>query len=266
MYYTSGINSTAVQGGLHEGGCYMLERDWPPGDRVAWPFYIVCDVSESMHGKRMRRAGDLTPYEAMQEALLELVDFADQNVEAADIAHLSLLTFADEAEVALPLRKMSDGLEIGTLPKGIYTNYAKIFATLCDVIDTDLRQLEGRNLMVKRPTVFFITDGQPVEDGKEQPRELWEPPLRRLHSFSATRPEGRNVHIAVIALGFEGANSQTLQMVAKTPGVACIAEAGVASPHELMSKLMTSILDSVTNSAVAGDLVFSPPRGMALCD
>jgi uncharacterized protein YegL len=243
----------------------MPERGMPSGGRVAWPFYVVCDVSESMHGKPMGRADEPTPYEAMQEALLELVDFAEGHVEAGDIAHLGVLTFADDTDVVLPLRKMSDGCEIGQLPKGLFTNYAQLFTKLSDVIDADLRRLGSLYRKVMRPVVFFITDGQPVVDGIDQPREVWEPPLRRLHAFSAPRPEGRGVPIAVVALGFEGTNRENLRMVAKAPGVACVATAGVASPHELMSDLLTSILDSVTNSAVEGNFIFVPPRGMSLC-
>jgi uncharacterized protein YegL len=243
----------------------MRERGFSVGDRVVWPFYVVCDVSESMHGKHFGRADERTPYEAMQEALLELVDFPDEHVEVADIAHLGLLTFSDDAQVVQHLRKMSDGVEIGPLPKGKYTNYAQMFTTLNDVIGTDLGLLQSRAIIVKRPVVFFITDGQPCVAGREQPRNEWEPPLRRLHGFSAPRPEGRGVPIAVVALGFNGANREILRSVAKPPGVACVAEAGVASPHELMRELLTSILDSVTNSTVQGEFVFAPPRGMTLC-
>lgn len=231
-------------------------------DRVAWPFYIVCDVSASMHS---RRIGIKTPYDAMQEALVHLINFADDNIEVSQIAHLGLLTFADDAQVVLPLRKMSDGFQIGQLPKGMYTNYARAFTTLNAVIDADLKRLEGSDLEVKRPVVFFITDGQPVVDAKEQPREVWEPPLRRLHAFSAWRPEGREVPIAVIALGFEGTNTENLRLVSKSPGVACVAEAGVASPHDLMSALLKSILTSITVSTAEGEFSFVPPRGMTLC-
>jgi uncharacterized protein YegL len=165
----------------------------------------------------------------------------------------------------LPLKKMSDGFHIGPLPKGTYTNYAKAFTTLNVVIDADLQRLEGSDLEVKRPVVFFITDGQPVVDGNEQPREAWEPPLRRLHAFSAWRPEGRAVPIAVIALGFEGTNTENLRLVSKAPGVACVAEVGVASPHDLMSSLLKSILTSITVSTAEGEFSFVPPRGMTLC-
>jgi uncharacterized protein YegL len=239
-------------------------EDWgmSSGDRVAWPFYVVCDVSASMHSKKI---GYKTPYDAMQEALVELINFADENIEVSQIAHLGLLTFADETEVALPLRKMSEGVRIGPLRKGTYTNYAKLFTALSDVIEVDLRRLEGGNLEVKRPVVFFITDGQPVEDGRAQPREVWEPPLRRLHAFCASRPESQDVPIAVIALGFEGTNTENLRRVSKSPGVACVAEAGVASPHDLMSALLKSILVSITNSTVEGDFSFTPPPGMTLC-
>ncbi len=233
--------------------------------RVAWPFYIVCDVSQSMHGRREQYRGGLTPYEAMQEALLELVDFCDDHVEVADIAHLGIVTFADDTDIVLPLRKMSDGVQVGQLPKGMFTDYVKLFTTLSDVVGADISQLESRRLKVKRPVVFFITDGRPEVDGGPQPRESWQPPLLRLQALTAARFGGSGVRIAVVALGFAGTDCENLQLVAQSPGIACVAEAGVASPHELMSDLLTSILNSVTNSTAEGDLVFTPPRGMKLC-
>lgn len=234
------------------------------GERAAWPFYIVCDVSASMHGKPIDRPDEPTPYEAMLESLHELVDFAEENVQAADLAHLGLLTFADDAEVVLPIRRVRDGISLETLPKGNFTNYEKVFAKLADVVDADIKRLQSSNLTVKRPAVFFITDGWPEVDGRPQPRELWEPPLRKLHALAAPR-DRRDVPVAVVALGFEGADVGNLRLIAQAPGVACIAEAGVASPYELMSSLFTAILVSVTKSTAEGDLVFSPPRGMKLC-
>lgn len=218
-----------------------------------------------MHNRRKGREEEPTPYEAMHEALLELVDFADEHVEVADIAHLGLITFADDAHVVLPLQKMSDGVGFGTLPKGTYTDYAKVFAALADLVGADIIRLESRNLRVKRPVVFFITDGRPEVDGNPQPHALWREALVRMHALSAARPGGRGVPIAVVALGFAGTNCQNLQLVAQAPGVACIAEPGVASPHELMSELLASILNSVADSTADGDLVFVPPRGMKLC-
>jgi uncharacterized protein YegL len=232
----------------------------------AWPFYIVCDVSASMRNQNGRRQGELTPFEAMEDALNELVDFAEDHVVASDIAHLGLITFADDPEVVWPLRRLSEGVSVGSLPKGMYTNYAKVFSMLSDVVEADLQRLVKSNLTVKRPTVFFITDGKPQVSGGSQPRELWEPPLRRLHSFAAPRTGKQDVAIAVIALGFEGADCEILRTVANEPGVAFIAEAGVASTNELMAQLISSILDSVVNTLIEGDVVFSPPRGLKLCE
>lgn len=240
----------------------MSEWGTPLSERVAWPFYVVCDVSESMWGLQ---TSTMSPFEAMQEALLELADFPDDHIEVSDIAHLGVLTFADDTEVVQPLSKMSDKFNVGKLPQGRYTNYARLFSTLTDVVTADLHRLESRNLWVKRPVVFIITDGQPVVNGWNQPREQWEPALRRLHALGASRPEGQSRSIAVVALGFREADGEILKTVAKSPGVACIAEAGVASPHELMKGLLDSILISITTTTAEGTLDFKIPRGMTLC-
>jgi uncharacterized protein YegL len=236
-----------------------------PEEQVAWPFYIVCDVSESMHRKAGGSGSELTPFEAMQEALLELVDFCVDHVEAADIAHLGVITFADDAEIIRDLRKLSDGPEVGQLPKGTYTNYVNLFTRLSDVVAGDISRLESRRLRVKRPVVFFITDGRPEVNRKPQPPESWQAPLRRLQALTVSRAGKSDLRVAMVALGFEGTDCGNLRLIAQSPGIACIAEAGVATPHELMSNLLTSILNSVTQSVAEGELVFIPPRGMKLC-
>ena len=238
----------------------------PEEERVAWPFYIVCDVSESMHKPYAKQNSELTPYEAMQEALHELVDFCEDHLAVADIAHLGVLTFADETDVAIPLRKMSDGVPVRQLPKGKYTNYANVFTTLSEVVAADISELESRYQKLKRPAVFFITDGMPVVDGESQPTESWLGPLRRLHALTAARQGKEDVRIAVVALGFAGANCENLRLVAQAPGIACVAEAGIASLHELMVSLIESIFVSMVDSAAGGDLVYTPPPGMKLCE
>ena len=223
----------------------------------AWPFYIVCDVSASMRNQNGRRQGELTPFEAMEDALNELVDFAEDHVVHRDIAHLGLITFADDPEVVWPLRRLSEACCRQPAEGNVY-QLREVFSMLSDVVEADLQRLVQSNLTVKRPTVFFITDGKPQVAGGSQPRESREPPLRRLHSFAAPRTGKQDVAIAVIALGFEGADCEILRTVANEPGVAFIAEAGVASTNELMAQLISSILDSVVNTLDRGGCRLQP--------
>jgi uncharacterized protein YegL len=241
-----------------------MERNVSSVGRWAWPFYIVCDVSASMH-RKVVPPGELTPYEAMHEALHELVDFAQDYVIAADIAHIALVTFADDAQVQRSLRRLGDGFEVGTLPKGMYTDYAKVFAKLNELLEEDLPRLESEYQKVKRPAVFFITDGKPTVGGISQPSAEWRPPLDRLHSFAASRPTGEDAKIAVVALGFEDADCKILRQVAKEPGIAAIADAGAVSTRELMQQLIGVILDTASKTVAEGDFSFSVPDGMKLC-
>jgi uncharacterized protein YegL len=237
-----------------------------PEEYAAWPFYIVCDVSQSMHRPRGGEQNESTPYQAMRDSVLALVDFTIDHVEASDIAHLGVVTFADDTDIIRPLCKLNDEPAVKPLPKGIYTNYVKVFTKLSEVVAADIARLESRRLKVKRPVVFFITDGYPEVDGQPQPRESWQEPLRRLQALTAFRPDEPHLPIAMVALGFEGTDCGNLRLIAQWPGIACIAEPGIATTHELMSKLLTSILNSVTQSVAEGDLVFIPPLGMRLCE
>lgn len=232
---------------------------------IVWPFYIVCDVSSSMHRPRKGREQEKTPYDAMLEGLHDLIDFTLDHVEASDIAHLGVLTFADEAQISLPLTKMKMRFQIPPLPKGTFTNYAKAFSTTARVVATDVAALERKGATVRRPTVFFITDGNPEVDGNPQSRAAWGPPLRELQAISAVRPGRTPLRIAVVALGFQGARGKTLVEIAQVPGLACIATPGVATPSELMESLLVAILNSITQSVHDGDLDFVAPNGMEVC-
>lgn len=227
--------------------------------RVAWPFYIICDTSKSMWG-----GSEPTPYTAMMESLLALVDFAEDNVEAADIAHLGIITFSDDAQVAYPLCRLRGGFSAPPFQKGIFTNYRAAFSLATETLQKDIERLESDGCRVKRPSIFFITDGYPCIDGEIQPMKEWESELNRLQGVSVKRQEGP-IKPAIIAMGFDNAERTTLKRVAQSPGLACVAESRAAEPDVLMSRLLKSILRSISRSVSRDQLEFAPPPGMTLC-
>ena len=124
---------------------------------TVWPFWIVCDVSGSM------RAGPSpTPFDAMLPGINDLFDFVTDSVQASDIARVGIITFADSARVHFPLARISASYTLPRLPtNGSETNFAAVFELLGKTMKADIANLEREFGLVKRPTVFFITDGYP---------------------------------------------------------------------------------------------------------
>jgi uncharacterized protein YegL len=105
---------------------------------------------------------------AVDEMILQLTDELLSSPLLGDQVRVAILEFSDRAEIVLPL---SDLTELRTIPrlhsKG-RTAYAPIFRLLSRVIGHDLRLLRARDVVVYRPVVLFITDGEPTDMGWNQ--------------------------------------------------------------------------------------------------
>ncbi|MEW2131901.1 hypothetical protein [Streptomyces sp. NPDC005435] len=226
----------------------------------AWPFYVVCDVSQSMWHQRWHPNESLSPHYVMNTSFAGMLEAIDKDISARHIAHLSVIAFHDSAEVVTPLCEVADGAPaapIYTLPKGNQTNYAGVFKKLATVIREDTRRLTEQRRHVKGPAVFFITDGQPEVGGSRQADEVWLPERDKLVDPGfAYRPR-------IIALGLGTVDERTLRRVATTdpPGAACIADPGT-TPADLLRSIIDIIVFSVTHSSASGSFVFETPRGM----
>lgn len=219
----------------------------------AWPFYLVCDVSSSMYREDVH--GTYTPWHVIRDGLADLLDEINHSMQARDRCHLSIIAFSDEVQTVLPLTPFRyDGLQIPSLPKGVYTNYAKVFRHLNSAVASDFANL-SKSYQVDRPVVFFVTDGRPEIDGDVQPDPMWTPDLRSLHSLGCEP--------IVVALGLGTALEDALNTIKRRPGVACIAEEGTL-PADLLRSIINSIIFSVVNTAGKGEFEFVLPYGMRL--
>lgn len=221
----------------------------------AWPFYIVCDVSQSMWHKPDPSAGE-TPFETVDRSLPKLIKELNVDDQARDVAHLCVLAFADAVQEVLPLTRLRNVKAIASLNKGSFTNYEKILQHLTVQIAADFRRLRQTHELYT-PTVFFLTDGIPrLPYGPQHPRE-WLPPLEELKSEEYVgRP-------SIVALGFGEIGAETLRVLASDnpPGAACISEKGIPA-SSLLQAIIDSIIFSVTDSTAKGHLIFDTPKGM----
>lgn len=230
------------------------------GGSDAWPFYIVCDVSQSMWHEKFHSDPLKSPHYIMNSSFPGMMAAIDRDVTARAIAHVSVIAFSDKAEVVTPLSKVVDGSTadpIYALPKGGQTDYAQAFKTLSATIRSDVGKLQAKNMHVKGPAVFFLTDGAPMVDHKPQPLAVWRSEWTRLVD------PGFRHRPRIISLGLGAVDEQTLKLVASADpqGAACIAESGITA-GSLLSAIIDIIIFSITQSSVTGSFVFDTPRGM----
>ncbi|MER5620224.1 VWA domain-containing protein [Streptosporangium sp. NPDC002544] len=189
------------------------------------PFYLVCDESYSMQG---------APLDAINRELPEIYREIASNPVVADKIRLGVIGFSTTANVLLPLADLNELQSIPQLsPQGV-TNYGAAFSRLRTTIEQDIRELKQAGHVPFRPTVFFLTDGQPTDDWHAEHQRLTDP------GFSA-RP-------TILAFGFGEAELATLQQV--TTFRAFIADPDVAPTHALR-EFAKQLLNSVVHSAIA---------------
>lgn len=190
------------------------------------PFYLVLDVSSSMVGEGI---------EAINTALPGLLDEISTNLIVADKTRFSLITFASEAQVALPLCDLSEVQAMPVLrPTGL-TNYAKVFRLLRNTIQADVERLKLQDLQVFRPTVFFMTDGNPNSDD-------WLATYRQL--VAEDFPYRPNI----MAFGVGSVSTTILGQVATSKAFLAIDDPGTA-----LTEFATTLTKSIVKSGEAAD-------------
>lgn len=117
------------------------------------PLYLAVDTTASMAG-RLR---------GIEEAVIRLTDELLSSPVLGERIRVAIVTFADDAELVLPLSDLTDLRTLPRLSAGGATFYGPLFRQLAKIIDRDTRLLQARNTEVFRPIVFLITDGSPID-------------------------------------------------------------------------------------------------------
>ena len=121
------------------------------------PFYLVIDVSWSMSldGK----------LDSANRMLPAIVDALAENPILSDKVRFGLVDFSDDAQVRLPLCDLlGPNLTLPALAVRGGTSYAAAFRTLKQEIEANVAQLKADQYVVHRPTVWFISDGEPTDE------------------------------------------------------------------------------------------------------
>ena len=215
------------------------------------PIYFVGDESHSMAGASI---------EAVNQGLADLRDEVAKHPLIGKKVRFGIITFAHTAETRLELSELTDELMLPTLsPRGRGTSYASAFEALRQTIPGDVALLKSSGYQVHRPSVFFLSDGQPTE--REQ---KWQERLDELKDDSfKERPN-------ILAFGVGDANPQVIKQVASAPGYAFMMTDG-ASTVGAIAEFATSMLNSMVASAERLDrgertIEFEKPEGFVQLD
>jgi len=251
--------------------------------RAALPVYIVIDVSASTWDQdpdnpgQSRRPLEETPWGAARDSIGDLWFALNGSPTARDLVHLRVVEFGEKASDLQPLTRVRDLQTMPKLGRQSQTNYQAVFTHVADRLEADIAKLAAEYDELRQPIVYFITDGMPYVGKGPQPASAWLPRLKRVHDVT-TPVTTRRARVgadgqtsrpslghrpAIVALGFDKVDEQTLVDIAQFPGVACLADSGSASPGDLLSEVLQSVLDSIIHS-VNTEFTFRPPDGMRL--
>jgi uncharacterized protein YegL len=237
-----------------------------PGDgrERVFPFYVVCDVSESMW--KVPGPTGRTPYDVLADAVPELLWELQTDPTVCDAALVGVVAFGSEVVEVLPLSRPDEVQDFAQLPKGRQTDYATLFHWLRQRIDADGRVLAAR-YRLKQPVVFFLTDGEPYVGEAPQPEAVWRP------QRDALVAAGFEYRPQVVAFGFGQARGETLAKVATETTETDASGRGVQRRLAYIAKesmevtqvlggIMSALFVSIGASVSGNDLVVRAPDGM----
>jgi uncharacterized protein YegL len=164
--------------------------------QIIMPFYLTCDVSLSMTDDMPALNDSL---QRLRRAIL-----ADPLVN--DVAYIAIATFSDIAKMVMPLGRMSEQ-RVPVLSPESGTYYGGAFRLLAQAIAQDTADLKARGLKVYRPCVFFLTDGEPLDDD-------WEQAFTGTLTYDATTGTGMKGHPVFVPFGFRAARDDVLRRLA----------------------------------------------------
>jgi uncharacterized protein YegL len=211
------------------------------------PIYFVGDESHSMEGD---------PIGHLNDALSKLRDAAAKSPAMGEKARFGIVTFAGEALCRLELCPLAHDMEMPTVAcRDGGTSYRSIFVDLRQRLPADVATLKASGYKVRRPLIFFLSDGQPTDS----PESAWREPLEELKSEEfRERPH-------ILAFGIGEAQGDTIKDVASAPQYAWI-QADGTSASSAIAEFGTSLIESISKSAEAlargGDDIHVPePEG-----
>jgi len=105
--------------------------------------------------------------EAANHIVPAIIDALAQDRVASTRVRFGLIEFSDDARILLPLRGVAGPtVTAPALTVRAGTSFRSAFTLLQEAVPADVARLETNHRVVHRPTVFFLTDGEPTDDDK----------------------------------------------------------------------------------------------------
>lgn len=159
------------------------------------PCYVVCDVSFSM----------IDHIDALNAGLREFRGAVHAERSVAARVRVCVIGFADVPRVVQPLRPAIELAELTWPGPDGGSAFGLVFTLLRDTIDRDVQRLTAHRQPVRRPLVFFTSDGRPTDSS-------WPA------AFAELTDPTRATHPDVVAFGVGAVDPATLGRIG-TSGV-----------------------------------------------
>lgn len=207
------------------------------------PVYVVLDVSPAAAGCAVELANALR---SLQTVLVSSPDIASS-------IRLSVLTYAEGADVLMPLVQMAWDTSVPELVTGTACRHQPVFQRLLELLPLDMERLKEQVPRVLRPVVFFLTT-RPAEDGGAWPAVHAELMRHRYHP-----------HLVVCGIG-DAALPALAGRLAGVPELGVVAVPGLSLSEAAVqfSVLVQNTVLHLGRSALAGrmELHLACPAGL----
>lgn len=211
---------------VHGAGAAMLEGS---KNTTVLPVYLAADVSASM-----------APVLSMlNNGLQDLVHTIAVEPILKGTLRFGLLTFSEQARWRMSATGLTSETQVPRLEAEGGTNYGAAFRALRDGLERDIAALKESRYSVRRPLVFFLTDGQPTDHD-------WRTALQDLKRLDS------GAHPTIVAFGLDGALIEILREVASRPEWALEARPNI-TPARVIHGFMNSLTATVVTAGTAKD-------------
>ncbi|MEV2248890.1 hypothetical protein [Streptomyces sp. NPDC049970] len=239
-YSASAPVSAQAGGAVQWGGGSAAAASAPPSGLI--PVYLVLDISTES-------SGCLTD---LQNMLRSVQTALANSPDVAAAVRLSVITYADGADVVLPLTQVSWRTGVPSLAVAPGCRYRPALKRLLQLVPLETERLKEQVPRVLRPVVFFLAVGE-AEDDTEWPAAHAE---LMAHTY----------HPHLVACGIGRGRARAVQRLASRPelGVVAVDGADTAQSVVQFSVLVQQTLLHLGRSALAGrmELRLDCPQGL----
>lgn len=141
------------------------------------PVYIAVDHSWSMS------PAENNAIDAANSLIPTIIRTCIKNPLADERARFCVIGFNDRAQVVSPLARGTN-LASHTFEASSGTSFSEVFKLLKSQMEADYSSLKADGYKVYRPAVFFITDGEPLDNPESAFAELVDPNFDRRPNLS----------------------------------------------------------------------------------